>query len=342
LMDDPDADRQMMSTVIQTAQRMEATGNGLPETDAQSMANAKVHGTKLQEYIDRLQNHTRLALIVKGIVGFFSPVSPTINPTEQLSPEFQKLLRTMPLDDALTTFLAAHPDGLPYTVMKTQVPSGAPLPSSPEVLQVLQDKPEFFSKYPTAGAWFLPQTSATDSFSQDAYHQQMAMNLRVNKSVTDWYRDYYFAAAAPVYFATKEGFDRRYADAKGNTQLRQALQDQYETWKKTYFTQHPVFAEEIQSPEGKQRRARVMEEMTRALSDPDAPDIPHKEAMGTLLKTYQGFRQRMDQAQGQTKSAQQLRQAIKDQYDAWAYTYVFDHPQIKAFYNRVIAPAEDE
>lgn len=336
LFERPDADIAMLSTTIQTAQMMEAAGLGIPEAEAGSM---DVPSEKMQEYLDRLQNHTRLATIVKGVVGFFSPVSPSVNPVEQLSPEFQKLLRTMPLDEALTAFMAQHPDGLPYTVLRTKVPSGAPLPSSPEVLDALEANPEFYNeKYPNAGAWFLPQSSADDSFSQDAYNQQLAMNLRTRKSVKDWYRDYYFASAAPDYFATKEGYDRRYAEAKGDPNLRQMMEAEYKGWKEQYFAQHPVFAEEIQSPEGKQRRQRILKEMRVALDDPDTPEVLHREAMSDLIATFDGVQQRLGDYSRNTRSDLQMKQAIRDEWDAWSYTFVESHPQIRAFYNRVIKP----
>ncbi len=334
----PEGDITMMSSMIQTAQRMEAAGMGIPEKDAGSL---DVPSDAMQEYLDRLANHTRLATIVKGIVGFVSPVSPSIDPVEQFSPEFQKLLRTMPLDDALTVFLKQHPDGAPYTVMKTRVPSGAPLPSSPEALAMMESQPEFFSKYPNTAAWFLPQAAVEDQFAADAYNQQLAMNLRVKKSPKDWYRDYYFAAAAPDYFATKEGYDKRFLAAKGNAELRQQLTDQYQTWKQQYFSQHPVFAEEIQSPEGQQRRQRIMNEMLKTLDDPVAAATPQAEDMGTLLKTYLGTKDRLGQLPRQDKASIQTRQAIKDQFMAWAPNYVMDHPMINAFWQRVIQPEID-
>jgi hypothetical protein len=276
--------------------------------------------------------------MVKGVLGFFSPVSPDINPQEHFTPEFQKLLRDMPLNDALTTFTAQNPNALPYTVMKTKVTSGAPLPSTPDALAMMDNSPEFFKKYPNAGAWFLPQSTVQDQFAQGAYNQQLAMNLRTNKSVSDWYRDYYFAAAAPVYFATKQGYDQRFAAAKGNTQLRQQMTAQYQDWKQTYFKQNPVFAEEINSPEGEQRRTRIIGEMQQALDDPVAQQSPQAVPMGTMLQTYLGAKQRLALYPRSDNASTQMKQAIKDQFTAWAANYSMDHPQVNAFFTRVIEP----
>lgn len=335
---DPNSDIHMMSSSIQAAQMLEAAGHGLSETDAQSMSSADVKGTKLQEYFDRLDNHTRLNYMLKGIIGFFSPAAPNPDPTEQFSPEFQKLLQTMPLQEAQLAFMSAHPDALPYTIFKTQVGSGAPLPASEAVMQVLTDNPEFIGKYPDAAPWLLPQSNSTDSFSQKAYNQQLAMGLRTRKSVKEWYEDYYFASAAPDYFATEDDYNTRYSALNGNPQAREALNNQWATFKEGYFKAHPIFSETLQDPTSKERRARILSTISGALEDENAPDVIHAKPMADMVATYQDLQSQLDKFKGSSTQQRDARAALKDRFTNWAMMYTNENPQVSAFYNRVIRP----
>lgn len=329
LVNDPNTDQQMMSSMIRSAQLLEANGHGLPEN---------ADGQTKQIYLDRLKNHTRLVTMLKGVVGFFSPASPSTEPIESLSPEFKTLLKEVPLDTALQIFLANHPDAKPYTIFGTQVPSGAPLPSSPEAGKILSDNPGFFAKYQDAAPWFLPQNKSADAHSSSVYNQEMAMGLRERKSPQQWYDDYYYAAAAGDYFDTQKSKDIQ-LKASGNAQARQQVNDAWGTWKDQYFKEHPRFAELIQSPDATQRRQRILDSVDQAANDSAAPDFEHKQELVDLVDTYKKLQDHLKEfSRSNVHNSSQLRQITKDNFEAWATTYVAKNPSVEAFYNRVVRP----
>src|SRR5205807_6508709 len=108
-----------------------------------------------------------------------------------------------------------------------KVTSGAPMPATDAVEKVLTDNPSFVGKYPDAAPWLLPQSNSSDNFSQKAYNQQLAMGLRTRKNLADWYKDYYFASAAPDYFATETDYKTRYSALAGNPPARAQLDQQW-------------------------------------------------------------------------------------------------------------------
>lgn len=330
---DPAADEQMISSSIHMAQLLEANGLGPPE-------NADPY--KHDDWMKRLQNHTRLAFMLKGVVGFFSPASPSVDPPEAFSPEFHKLLQKMPLDEALGAFLTANPDAKPYTIFTTTVPSGAPLPASEEAGKVLEQHETFFHNNPDAGPWLLPQSNDDTGFSNKTYNLEIARGLRERKGLKDWYDDYYFASAATDYFDTKDDYEMRMAAAKGNAPMRQQLTDAYQGWKQGYLDSHKIFAQLLVSPEAGQRRQRILDGMDKALTDPEAPDVPHKQALTDLVDTYKDYLTRRQVYKRQTESDTSARDNLKDSFTAWVMTYTSRNPEVQAFYDRVIRPEMDK
>lgn len=325
----PDLESEYASAMIQTAQMLEESGNGLTE-DADEYDQDK--------YMQRLENFSRMQIIVRGLVGFFSPAAPSTSPVEEFSPEFKKLLNEMPLDQAMMSFMAKFPDAKAYTVMKTDVPSKANFSASEEAGVVLDNHSDFFDRNPTAGPWFLPQSNDDSGFSMKVYNTEIARGLRERKSVKEWYDDYYFAAAADDYFDTKEGHELRMAAAKGNSQLRQQYTDQYKTWKTDYLDKHKIFARLLVDPTSQIRRREVLDNIDAAFADPGRPKIAHEEPLKDLVDTYKGHIARKDAYNRNTAAHRQIRQTMDDQFTVWVKQHVDKNPSVRAFYNRIVRP----
>lgn len=325
----PDLESEYASAMIQTAQMLEESGNGLPE-DADEYEHDK--------YMSKLENFSRMQIIVRGLVGFFSPAAPSTAPVEEFSPEFKELLKDMPLDQAMMSYMAKFPDAKAYTVMKTDVPSKANFSASEEAGVVLDNHSDFFDRNPTAGPWFLPQSQDDTGFSTKVYNTEIARGLRERKSVKEWYDDYYFAAAADDYFDTKEGHELRMAGAKGNSQLRQQYTDQYKTWKTDYLDKHKIFARLLVDPTSQIRRREVLDNIDAAFADPGRPKIAHEEPLKDLVDTYKGHIARKDAYNRNTSAHRQIKQTMDDQFTVWVKQHVDKNPSIRAFYNRIVRP----
>lgn len=326
---DPEADQQMVATSVAVAQQLEAAGHGLPEN-----ADPYEH----DDWMKRIENHTRLQFMLKAVVGFFSPASPSVAPPDELSPEFKAYLNSMSLDEAVVQFTADHPDARAYTIFKTSVPSGAPLPVSEEAGRLIDEHADYFHRHPDAGPWLLPQSDDETGSSTSTFNKEVARGLRERKSLKDWYDDYYFASAATDYFDTKEGHEQRMLAAKGNPTLRRQLEDQYQVWKDKYLDEHKIFAQLLQSPDAANRRQRILDGMSDALDDPDAPEAYHKDVLRDLVDTYQGHKKRMAQYKRNTTADRNAREQLQDQFQMWVMKYVTNNPPLQAFYDRVIRP----
>lgn len=326
---DPASDSEYASAMIQTQQMLEASGHGLP---------ADADPYEFDDHQDRLENFTRMQMFMRGILGFFSPAAPSTVPVEEFTPEFSKLMRQMPLEDAFLQFMAENPNAQAYTIMKTEVKSKAPLSASQAAGKVLDENQDYFHKYQMAGPWLLPQSDDDTGFSMNVYNTQIARELRRRKTFKEWQDDYYFAAAATDYFDTKEAYDLRMAGAKGNPGLRRQMTESYQVWKQDYLDKHKIFARLLLDPTAQQRRSEVLSEAKAALSDPAAPDAAHKDALVDLVDTYQAYLERRNQYKRNTNAEMQLKQNVKDQFVVWVKPYVDQNPGVKAFYERIIRP----
>lgn len=356
---DVSSDSEYASAMIQTAQTLQVKtdeilqeAKGLdPVRDAEKIKEIRARAGKYglledadeyteKEYRHRLENFTRMQMFLRGAVGFFSPASPSTAPVDEFTPEFNKLLHEegLPLDQAFTEFMTRHPEARAYTIVKTDVPSKAPLSSSEEAGIMLEKNKEYFEKYDKAGPWLLPQSNDDTGFSYRTYNDEIAMELRKRKSVKDWYDDYFFAAAADTYFNSKDTYELKMAAAKGNPQLRRAMTDSYQTWKDQYLSEHKIFAKKLNDPESQQHRREVIDQMDAALNDPARPQAEHAGALGTLTSSYKNYLSQKDQFKRNTNAERQIRQSLTDSFTMWVHQYVDKNPNIKAFYNRIIRP----
>lgn len=323
------SDSEYASAMIQTAQMLEASGHG-------PVSNPDEYD--YDDYLSRLENFTRMQMFLRGAVGFFSPAAPSTNPVEEFSPEFRKLLDQMPLEEAFMQFMAENPNAQSYTIVKTDVPSKAPLSTSEEAGKMLEDYEDFFSKHKMAAPWLLPQSNDDTGFSDRTYNLQMARELRKRKSIKEWYDDYYFASAAESYFNSKERYDLQMAAAKGNPQIRQQLTESYKTWKDDYLKQNKVFARLLVDPTAQQRRREVLDTIVDALDDPDGPEVAHKDQLRTVATSYQRYLDTKSQYIRNTNVERQIKQNMTDDFTMWVKQYVDRNPSVKAFYTRIIRP----
>jgi hypothetical protein len=95
----------------------------------------------------------------------------------------------------------------------------------------------------------------------------------------------------------------------------------------------------LQSPDGKNRRARILSDIEASLKDPRAPKVEHAAAMTDLvsgLRTMQSELRRYDNDNSRFGRIQ--KENIKNSYYAWAQGEVKAQPQVRAFFERAILP----
>lgn len=330
IVQDPEANLQYASALNQAMAYMEANDLA-PGEDAPN--------DEKQEYFDRLSTHARTIVGLRAFLGFFTPSSPNFEVPDNLSKEFKEIMKDLSMEEAVGVFLARHPDAEAWTVFETKSKSGAPLGATAEVFKVLDESPQYFIDHPDAGPWLLPQSTSNDPYEARAYYESVAQGLRVRKGKDEMWRDIKFAEASRAYFDNKQKTDIALESVKNNPEAKKKINARWREWKEDYYLRHPVFAEDIQGTEAHQRRLRILSGMESALNDPDAPKIPHRQSMETMLTNFNRMRSALSSlAEDTTDSGRRKKLAIKDRFDTWVVTYTRTHPEVRAFYERVIDP----
>lgn len=326
--DNPEMPNQMHSATLQAIQYLESTGHGLPD-GASSI--------QQEHYIDRVKSWARVLMFTRAIFGFSVPAAPEMElDPKHLNAELRGMIRTMPIDQAIQEFMQKHPDATAYTVFQTKSESGAPLPATTEAVAFMVKHGDFLRNYPQAGAWFLPQKSKDNKFSMPAYREQLGLELRKHKTLGEFYTDVKFAEAATDYFDTRDGRDAAIEQAGGNRALVQQINQQWTEWHNAYLTAHPIFHEQLQSPDGRIRRQRALSQLRQALADPALPKTKQTGAIRDLSDTYDGYNQYISQFTGRRdRAATEGRKIAKTQFIDWARDYTKEHPEVQGLYDRV-------
>lgn len=355
--DSPNTSHQMASAMMQAMAYLEATGNA-PANNASPQ--------ELQGYQEKLKNWTRILFLTRTLYGFAAPASPELQmDPDHLAKEYRDLLGQLPIEEATAEFMRRHPDATPYTVFQSKSASGATLPATTAAADFMAKNDAFLQTYPQAGGWFIPQESGDPKFSLPAYREQLALQLRQQKTPVEFYNDLKFTEAADTYFKNR---DRKNVMVEGlngptATKLRttdptflaqlvhdgaggkafgsraQAINHSWAGWKDDFLATHPVFAQELTSPDAQNRRADTIAQLHQALADPRLPNTPQNDAIRSLVGAYDQVSTVIDRLKGFTSSSSQAqRKAVKSAYGTWAEKFVADHPDVSGLYNRVYRP----
>ncbi|MCA1844534.1 MAG: hypothetical protein LC792_15355 [Actinobacteria bacterium] len=336
--DRADSSPQMMSATIDAMRAMEAAGHGIPDLPADpTPEQIRQHNIATQEWQDRVKSWTRVLFFTRAALGFAAPSSPQIQlDPKNLNAEYQQVLNSgLSIDDAHKEFLRRHPDANAYTVFKSKAAGQAPLPATENTLKFMDDHAAFLRDYPDASAWFIPTGADNSKYSQNAYREQMALELRSRRNPDEWYRQLKYSEGADAYFDEKKAVDDLLKTTRGAA--ADDLRHRWDVEKQRLFTANPIFAEELQKSTGPADRAIALTNLRLAFEDPRVPVTPQTDVMRKLVDNYDGLTGLLAQTAGVRSgvaSAQnkQYRQAFVD----WAEQYTKDNPSAKPLYDRLI------
>ena len=330
LTQDPATNAGYASAMMNTIQYMEA--NDLtPDDDANSV--------EIEEYLDRVENHTRIALLLRAFVGFIGPAAPAPEvPDSAIKSEYRTLLQALPIEEAVSALIAQYPDANPYTVFQSEVPSRANIPASRAALDYVDQNPAIFNNYPLGGPWLIPQEDTTDTYYARAYNQQLSVGLRERRSPAEYYRELKFAKAAPDFFDTREKYERKAAEAP-TPEARDRVNAEFRAWKDAYLQQHPIFAEELVSPDSHNRRLAILEDTRLALDDPRLPKHGAYKEIRRILEVWDELQRKTEELRyDPTSDAAEVRANLKVAAYNFLENYTRKHSRSRAFYLRVLQP----
>jgi len=351
---DGNSGERMASAQLAAIAYLEAHGQGLPDN-----ANAD----QIDDFLRTVKEHARVVVIAQAFAGFATPGSPSVvigddsgtsafnvlDEKDAISDEYMTLVRMLGIEDGTARFLELHPKDAPgalvnpiaYTVPKNVSTTGAPLPSTEEALEFYQSNEAYMDAFPNAGPWLLPQRFNSGDRSQYAYDQQTIAGLRNRRTPEEFMRAIKYKEASLEYFTMGEAFDAEIAKAteSGNQAEARRLKAERDAQQLMYRSAHPVFAEELTSSDGKQRRERVVAEMRTIVQDPAMPDTPHKEAMQKAMRAFDSFQTQLAMLNTQrTAIARQRIDDLKTAYASYMNELTKANPGIMSFWVTILRP----
>jgi hypothetical protein len=339
--DDPDKSAQMMSAEIQAMQYLEAHGLG-PDPDATDA------DEEFEIWQERVTQWTRTIMLTRAVVGFASPAAPTLDLGEvpKLHKEFITLIGELGYNQGFDEFVRRHPDATPFTVFPTKSVSGGPLPVTKAAFAYMEKHHDLFDDLPRAAGWLLPVApSKKDEYSVDAYREQLALELRRRLPTRkDIWRQIKFAQAKDEYFTVRNQKDEALAAAQ-TPERRASIRKIWKDWTTEYKAVHKVFADELDNPEGVQRRQNVLTDLRRAIADPRYPTDKQASHLRDMVNVYDDYRAHADAIKASPHPGTKRNKALADRYKSifigWAETYIEENPDVDTFYRMIVQPDVD-
>lgn len=292
----------------------------------------------LTAYMNRVKNWTRVFLITRTLFGFNAPASPEnlFNPNH-VNEDFQQLIKELPYQQAIATFMKLHPDATAYTVFQSKNQAGGQLPATTAAMNFMDANSAFFHDHPLAGAFFLPSQDSTGKFDRNAYLQQMQEGLRVRRTPREFWQEIAYQQAANDYFPAEQ---KKNALLSSGYQNRNMIDQAWTDQSQQFMKANPLFAQQLAQTGGAYTRADILQDLAGALNDPRLPETPQTEAIRTLYQswvTYLAATAPYGQPGANTMSSSQ-RYQLEVEYARQVTQWLKTHPSAQGVYQRLIAP----
>jgi len=350
------------SAQLSAIAQLEANGNGLPDNASPGQQ---------QEFLDRVRNHARVILFSQALLGFVTP-GPAAqfyvdqetlwggSPDEigtRLSTEYQLLVQALGIEEGTLKWLESNPDGdittalagatnpnlnalSAYTIGKSESVSGAPLTPTEASLQFFDQHEEYFSEFPDASPWLLPQGTG-DMRSAYAFDQQIRNDLRRRRSPAEFLDAVLFKEASGPYFEMKGEYLKQLDTfkANGNTEAARQLTDRFDSWAAGFKAAHPSFRDQLESSDGKTQRRKTLEQMRLVINDPGAPRASHFEPLQQLVTYWDRYEVRkVELGIDKTARGREKLERFKAGFETSMLGYVADNPSVRSFWMSVLRP----
>ena len=219
--------------------------------------------------------------------------------------------------------------------------SGAPLPATADAAWYDVNR-SYLDQFAYAGAWLIPQTAKLDTTKgRYGYDQQLVGDLRARRTPREFLLAAKYKAGATEYFGSRTSFLDAVAAARmeNDEQRIRTLNAQWSVWSTTFKAQHPWFASELESPDARQRRGRVIDEMRTVLRDPLAPVTPKAEGLALMMQSYDAFLvARTDMAEDGSARGRARLEMAKQSFVSTMETIALRYPDVAAFWTGVLRP----
>jgi len=257
--------------------------NQLPGPDASP--------TERQEFIDRIKNNARSILVMKGLLGTVSPLSPQLSQEDPgLRDEFYKLVKEKnDYPAALQEFLGKHGDkAISYTVARSEATiKGANMPYTDEATNWMQSNEDLLkSKHAVGAAFLIPQNLSGSGDKQAIYDEILKMHLRSRRTPQEFMDAVYVNAGNNNYYAAKDIHDQAIVNAGDNTAQVDAENKTWRSWVNDYKLANPVWADDFASPEKKNIATKALDDLKTLFASGQAPQNEQSKLVYGLMQDY--------------------------------------------------------
>lgn len=312
-------------------------------------------------FLDRVRNGTRVLAFTKALLGFATPLSPTLSFDKWgLSAELKNDISKSGLSQGLTGFLMKHPDATPFTVWSSDTAAGgAELPATAKSMDWISQNQDFVKAHPDAALYFLPPADSKDAFSQQAYNQELSSHLRTRKTDPGFLQSVYVAEGDHLYFDVLQPIYNTFramgghpgwtqdqakawaADPKNASALLAIKPSSGLTtwWNQTLATveaQNPTWAANFTGPTRQVAAREAYDGIVKALADPHLPPSPQTPAIRDLVSAYKQVGSALPVGDSAYASAQQS--AVQKGWREWLDSVKTERPDLSnvitaVFYN---------
>ena len=271
----------MLSAIAAAKFHDDGTGKNFPLPDASPM--------EQQAFIDRIKNNARSILMIKGLLGTVSPLSPQVAQEDPgLRNEFYKLVKAKgDYPTALHEFLGKHGDNaISYTVARTEaIIPGANMPYTNEAINWIQDNQKLIESSKAPAAVFLIPQGATNGDAQVIHDELLKMHLRSRRTSQDFLAAMYTAAGNNQYYMDKAVHDGRVKSLSG--QALDAENANWQAYKQQFASANPIWNNEFQSPDKRNLATTAYQQLSDMFANGTAPAGKQTDLVKGLFVDYQ-------------------------------------------------------
>jgi hypothetical protein len=324
----------------------------------------------VEDFRRNLQTQTRSQLFLRAVFGLFAPAAPSgpsegtaasgadyqfqIQGIKQLSDEYKAILNEAggEVARANAIWTALHPDQVVYKTDGTtesgkyfsvyEIPksqattSKVALPSTSDSLKWMIDNRGFIKQYGAVSAYFLPEATTAQPFSDQAYRAQLELGLRQRKAPNEFMDDLYVRNAEAIYYPSLQQLDAKIADAqaKGDSAGASQWRAQKSAWEADFKERYRNFAAKLDSSGDAAGQAiGQLADLRKMVASNHVPD-----GQGPLLKmlitSYDNYVRFNQDHRGGTDVDTSARSNALAGMDQWAATHIQGTP-LMDLYNGV-------
>jgi hypothetical protein len=338
-----DRDSMMADAVRSSILNLTASGQVPPPTATASERAA---------FLANVQTQAKNMLIARAVFGLFSPTPPSAPAIETdasqadyfygvqgihgLDSEFKKLVDDAGGDYGRATQIWAglHPDKLAYEVPSSEsTTKSALMRATADSHQWINSNLDFFTKYSSVAAYFIPPADQLGEFDMGAYHAELELGLRQHKSTAEFFDQVSGANAAAEYFAALKS---RNAQMDAHPEIASDLAQSFDQWKQTFMALNPIFGQtQTDFSQANSTAFSQLAELRQMASEGDAPGSVPIKAVSNMVNAYDQYHTIMQGFSSGTIQDQSARADITNQYAAYMLRQVSLYPMLTGLYQGV-------